>query len=61
MKIYSKEAFETAQHMARNAVEGGSEQGYDFDWDCAMISLKTAYGFTSLEFAAAFYERHNED
>ncbi|QVW27758.1 hypothetical protein [Hafnia phage Pocis76] len=55
MKIYSKRAFENAQHMAREAVKGGSEQGYNFDWECAMISLKTAYGFTSLEFAAAFY------
>lgn len=60
MKVYSKRAFENAQYMARMALNGGSENGYDFEWDCAMLSLKTAYGYTSLEFAAAFYGDDDE-
>lgn len=61
MKIYSKRAFDVAQHMARNAVKGGYAQGYDYDWDCAMIMLKTAYGFSKLEHSASFYEDKDED
>ena len=33
----------------REAAEGGSENGFNFDWDCAMVFLKVAYGYASVD------------
>lgn len=49
MKIYSKRSFKIAQELAREAVAGGSEWGYGFDWDIAMIYLQMATGHAPIE------------
>lgn len=55
MIIYSKSAFDTAQTIARIAIEGKSENGFEFDWDTAMVMLRVAYGYYPLEFAEKYY------
>lgn len=49
MKVYNQRAKRIAHEIAREAVEGGSENGFSFDWDCAMVFLKVAYGYASIE------------
>lgn len=49
MKVYSQRAKRIAHEIAREAVEGGSKNGFGFDWDCAMIFLKVAYGYASVD------------
>lgn len=49
MKIYSKRSFKIAQELAREAVAGGSKDGYGFDWDIAMIYLQVATGHAPIE------------
>lgn len=49
MKIYSARSFKIANEIAREAVAEGSEAGYGFDWDCAMVFLKVAYGYASID------------
>lgn len=45
MKVFDKLSFETAQFMAKGAVKIGSKNGGEFDWLCAMESMKTALGY----------------
>ena len=49
MKVYNARAFKIANEIAREAVEGGSKNGFNFDWDCAMVFLKVAYGYASID------------
>ncbi len=49
MKVYNQRAKRIAHEIAREAVEGGSENGFGFDWDCAMVFLKVAYGYASVD------------
>ena len=49
MKVYNQRAKRIAHEIAREAVEGGSENGFNFDWNCAMVFLKVAYGYASIE------------
>ena len=49
MKVYNQRAKRIAHEIAREAVEGGSKNGYGFDWDCAMVFLKAAYGYASID------------
>lgn len=49
MKIYNSRAFKIANEIAREAVAEGSQAGYGFDWDCAMVFLKVAYGYDSID------------
>lgn len=49
MKVYNERAKRIAHEIAREAAEGGSENGFNFDWDCAMVFLKVAYGYASVE------------
>lgn len=44
-----KRAFKIAQELSREAVAGGSENGYEFDWDVAMIYLQIATGHASVD------------
>lgn len=55
MVIYCEQAFRVAQNAAREAVQGGSKEGYDFDWNCAMLALKIAYGYAPLAIAEDYY------
>ncbi|QDH94268.1 hypothetical protein [Escherichia phage vB_EcoS_PHB17] len=55
MIIYSKSAFDAAQSIARDAVEGKSENGFEFDWSAAMVMLRVAYGHYPLDFAEKYY------
>lgn len=49
MKIYNKRAFRLAQEISREAVAEGSKNNYDLDWKAAMVFLKVAYGYASIE------------
>lgn len=49
MKVYNQRAKRIAHEIAREAVAEGSKAGYGFDWDCAMVFLKVAYGYASIE------------
>ena len=49
MKVYNERAKRIAHEIAREAVAEGSKAGYGFDWDCAMVFLKVAYGYASIE------------
>ena len=49
MKVYNARAFKIANEIAREAVAEGSQAGYGFDWDCAMVFLKVAYGYASVD------------
>lgn len=55
MIIYSKDAFDKAQAMSRDAVNGGTENNMDLDWASAMVMLRVAYGHYPLEFAEKYY------
>lgn len=55
MVIYCEKAFRVAQNAAREAVAGGSREGYEFDWGCAMLALKIAYGYAPIEIAEGYY------
>ena len=49
MKVYNQRAKRIAHEIAREAVEGGSKNGFNFDWDCAMAFLKVAYGYAPID------------
>lgn len=49
MKVYNQRAKRIAHEIAREAVAEGSKAGYGFDWDCAMVFLKVAYGYASID------------
>lgn len=49
MKIYCKRSFKIAQELAREAVAGGSKNGYFFDWNVAMTYMKIATGHATIE------------
>lgn len=49
MKVYNQRAKRIAHEMAREAVAEGSKAGYGFDWYCAMVFLKVAYGYASID------------
>ena len=51
MKVYNQRAKRIAHEIAREAVEGGSKNGFNFDWDCAMLFLKIAYGYAPIDVA----------
>lgn len=56
VKIFSRRAFNVAQRISRNAVDGGSKNGFEFDWFSAMTLLKVAYGRYDLDFGSEYYE-----
>lgn len=56
MVIYDPRAFKIAQEVSREAVAGGSVNGYQFDWSAAMTVLKVAYGYAPIEIAEEYYE-----
>lgn len=47
--IYCKRSFKIAQEISREAVAAGSKAGYGYDWDIAMIYLKVATGYATIE------------
>lgn len=56
MVVFDMKAFEIAQSVSREAVAGGSKDGFQFDWDCAMTLLKVAYGHAPIGIAEAYYK-----
>lgn len=44
MKILCSRSFKIAQQISREAVENGSKEGYEYDWQIAMTYLKIAIG-----------------
>ena len=61
MKIYSKKAFKLAQDIAEIAVKNGSENGMQFEWDCAMVCLAVAYGRHEMKPNDEKWNWYNED
>lgn len=56
MVVFDKRAFNLAQEVAKGSVDGGSNEGFQFDWEIAMFLLKVAYGHAPIEQAEAYYK-----
>lgn len=49
MKILCIRSFKIAQQLSREAVENGSAEGYEYDWQIAMTYLQIAYGHATIQ------------